>query len=481
MATRATSRGPVPADRRRAAPRPGADSGPALTFPLTSHGPVLPDRRAVVGARQLVRTMQAAAGNLAVTIALQRAGGWPDAASQGPAWNDARPKQIGRVRRLAIAGLAGGATSAFKGGDSEHTAEGADRRAIVLVPQGFSPKDPVDVLLYFHGHTEAWRGRYAGLRQRTFTPTPATRKAGLTSDNKVRDVDLDQIEQQMDSSGKRQTLGILAQGGSQHQFGDINVDAYISDVLTRTNKEYPTILTGVPKSWSVILSGHSGGGFAVQDALSAKNKPKNLKGLLLFDAEAMQRDMRQRITEDLDFLADPTHSDSDRDTHLAGRPSVRAFTSAGSPYAARYKDIVTSTIETTLKRVFPAGRKAELQRLRTRQAIQPLTAAESLRLKELVRRRPTDQTGRDELRSLRARQANQPLRPADNARLAVLAKQEAQLSTVTRYLPKIQKLYQLTALPPGVEHEEIIRGTATDSGDYQPGQGNLEKALNSLP
>lgn len=137
MATRATSRGPVPADRRRAAPRPGADSGPALTFPLTSHGPVLPDRRAVVGARQLMRTMQAAAGNLAVTIALQRAGGWPDAASQGPAWNDARPKQIGRVRRLAIAGLAGGATSAFKGGDSEHTAEGADRRAIVLVPQGF--------------------------------------------------------------------------------------------------------------------------------------------------------------------------------------------------------------------------------------------------------------------------------------------------------------------------------------------------------
>ena len=35
----------------------------------------------------------------------------------------------------------------------------------------------------------------------------------------------------MYSSGKRQTIGILAQGGPQHQFGDINVDAYISDVL----------------------------------------------------------------------------------------------------------------------------------------------------------------------------------------------------------------------------------------------------------
>ena len=195
----------------------------------------------------------------------------------------------------------------------------------------------------------------------------------------------------------------------------------------------------------------------------------------------MQRDMRQRITEDLDFLADPSHTDSDRDTHLAGRPSVRAFTSAGSPYATRYKDIVTATIESTLTRIFPDGRKMELQRLRTRQAIQPLTAAETLRLKELLRRRPTVQADRDELRSLRTRQANQPLRPADIARMAVLTKQETQVAAVSRYLPKIQQLYQLTALPAGVEHEEIIRGTPTDSGNYQAGQGNLEKALRSLP
>ena len=320
---------------------------------------MLSDRR-TVGARQLVSTLQSTAGNRAITLALQRAGGWPDAATAGPAWNDARAKPVGRITRLAIAGLAGGAGDTFKGGDSQHSSEAADHRAIVLIPQGFSPKDPVDVLLYFHGHTEVWRGRYAGMRQRTFKPSKDTKKAQLTSDNTVRDVDLDQIEQQMDSSDKRQTIGILAQGGPQHQFGDINVDAYISDVLTRTNKEYPTILTAVPKSWSVILSGHSGGGFAVQDALSAANKPKNLKGLILFDAEAMQRDMRRRITEDLDFLADPTHTDADRDAHLAGRPSVRAFTTAGSTYAGRYQDIVTATIESTMKRIFPAGRKAEL-------------------------------------------------------------------------------------------------------------------------
>jgi len=473
MATRATTR--VPADRRRAAPKPGN-----ATTTTNWQGTVPADRR-TVGARQLVGALQTTVGNRAVTLALQRDGGWPGASTAGPAWNDARPKEVGQVRRLAIAGLAGGATSSFKGGDSEHTKEAADHRAIVLVPQGFSPKDPVDVLLYFHGHTEVWRGRYAGFRQRTFKPTAATAKAGLTSDNKVRDVDLDQIEQQIDSSGKRQTIGILAQGGPQHQFGDINVDAYISDVLTRTNKEYPKILTAVPKSWSVILSGHSGGGFAVQDALSAANRPKNLKGLLLFDAEAMQQDMRQRITEDLKFLADLTHSDADRDARLAGRPAVRAFTSAGSPYAARYKDIVGATIESTLKRIFPNSRKAELQRLRTRQSLQPLTPAESVRLKELLRRRPADQADRDELRALRARQSNQPLRPADIARMTVLTEQETQLATVTNYLPKIQQLYQLTELPPGVGHEEIIRGTPTDSGDYQAGQGNLEKTLRSLP
>ena len=320
MATRATSRGPVPADRRRAAPKPGADSA---AYPdLAGTGAPRPDggrRCAPAGPhpadrrRQPRRDDRPAAGRRMAGRGHRRA---------RPGTTPSRKRSAGSAGWPSPAWPAG-PTSAFKGGDSEHTTEAADHRAIVLVPQGFSPKDPVDVLLYFHGHTEVWRGRYAGLRQRTFTPTAATRKAGLTSDNKVRDVDLDQIEQQMDSSGKRQTIGILAQGGPQHQFGDINVDAYISDVLTRTNKEYPTILTEVPKSWSVILSGHSGGGFAVQDALSAKNKPKNLKGLLLFDAEAMQRDMRQRITEDLDFLADPT-SHRFRPRHPPGRTPIGA-------------------------------------------------------------------------------------------------------------------------------------------------------------
>lgn len=77
--------------------------------------------------------------------------------------------------------------------------------------------------------------------------------------------------------------------------------------------------------------------------------------------------------------------------------------------------------------------------------------------------------------------SNQPLRPVDVARMAALTKQEAQWAAVTSFLPRIQQLYQLTALPAGVVHEEIIRGTPTDSGKYKAGEGNLEKALRSLP
>ncbi len=443
--------------------------------------PVLSKREPMVGQQRLFQDLQAVAGNTAMNILLQRDGGWPDASKKGKAWNDAQAKAVGKIWRIAIAGLKGGATQAFKGGDNAHTTEGADHRAIVLVPEGFKPGLPTDVLLYFHGHTEASRGKYAGLRQRSFKPTKATKDAGLSSDDQVRDVHLDQIEAQIDSSGKRQTIGILAQGGPQHQFGEINVDAYIGDVLARTNKEYPGKLTGVPKSWSVILSGHSGGGFAVQDAVSDQNKPKNLKGLILFDAEAMHRDMRTRITSDLKFLADLSLSDADRDAYLAGRPSVQAFTSANSPYATRYQDIVTTTITATTNQIFPGYLRTELAELRKRQNNLPLTAVEKDRLKQLQTKRPRDPADRAELKKLQERNNSRALGARETRRLTDLTKKELALLAVTRFLPQIGAKYQLTALPAGVSHEEIVRGTPEGSGAYAAGQGNLEKALRSMP
>ena len=410
-----------------------------------------------------------------MTILLQRDGGWPDASKKGKAWNDAQAKAVGRIWRIAIAGLKGGATRAFKGGDSAHTTEGADHRAIVLVPDGFKPGLPTDVLLYFHGHTETFRGKYAGLRQRSFNPTKETKDAGLTSDDKVRDVHLDQIEAQIDASGKRQMIGILAQGGPQHQFGEINVDSYIGDVLARTNKEYPSKLTGVPKTWSVILSGHSGGGSAVRDAVSDENKPKNLKGLILFDAEAMHADMRTRITKDLKFLADLSHSDADRDAYLAGRPSVRAFTSANSPYATRYQDIVTATITATTNQIFPDYLRTELANCGSGKPINHSPPSRKTGSSELQIQRPRDPADRTELKDLQERNNSRALSARDIGRLTDLTKKEQALLAVTRFLPQIGTKYQLTALPAGVSHEEIIRGTPEGPGDYRPGRATWKR------
>lgn len=465
--------------------RQGSTTGRSQNRPV-AHQPDPSDLfgRSTLSAQQLlIRGLQNSAGNAAVNLMLQRDAGWPGASKDGPAWNDAKPKAVGRIWRLAIAGLAGGTKKQFKDDESAHTSEGAANRAIVLVPDGFKPdpSQPVDVLLYFHGHTETWRKKYAGYRQRSFKPTPETKKLGIASDNKVRDVDLDQIEQQLDNSGKRQMIGILAQGGPQHQFGDINVDAYIKDVLVRTNKEFPKQLTAVPNSWSVILSGHSGGGSAVRDALSDENKPKNLKGLILLDAEAMQGNMRERIKADLKFLADPANTDADRTSYLAGRPSVRAFTTSGSVYETRYQDIVAATILTVSNSIFSDREKTKLADLRARQANQPLTPAEKLRLKELRGKPPVDPVGRQELQDLRSRGASRPLSAAEANQSLELAKKEAKLQSVTKFLPQVQMLYQLTALPPGVSHEEIIRNAPEDSGDYKKGQGNLEKALRSIP
>src|SRR5215470_894795 len=76
-------------------------------------------RRALKGQGQLIRDLQAAVGNAAVRLILQRKGGWPDASSKGRKWNDPDPKKVrpdSKVWRIAIAGLKGGTAGRFKGG-----------------------------------------------------------------------------------------------------------------------------------------------------------------------------------------------------------------------------------------------------------------------------------------------------------------------------------------------------------------------------
>jgi hypothetical protein len=492
LLTRATVR---PADRLSAAnARPRA---PRLTSLLSAAqravvaGPLT--RRTLKGQEPFIRDLQAAVGNAAVRLILQRKGGWPDASSKGKAWNDPIAKKVGKIWRIAIAGLKGGTSGTFKGGDSAHTTEAADHRAIVLIPVGFDPDKPADtpveVLLYFHGHTEAWRGQYAGYRQRSFgKPTEEMKNAGLVSggDDTVRDVALDQIENQIEQSGHSRMIGILAQGGPQHQFGEINTDVYIKDVLERVNAEYPAQLKKVPGSWQVILSGHSGGGFEVERILSSASKPANLKAIILFDAEAMDDNIRQRMTDDLKFLADPAKNDADRTAYLAARPPVRVFASSDKDvtlkYAKMYIPLVDKTITAFTNGLLSKDQQKDLDALKVRQACGVMSDADKLRLAELRRKKPGPGPERDELKKLEASAACKPLTAHDRTRFDRLAKRESQLESVTAFLPKVRWLYQVTRVDEdALKHEEIIRGARTGSGDYKPGQGNLEKALRTIP
>jgi hypothetical protein len=53
---------------------------------------------------------------------------------------------------------------------------------------------------------------------------------------------------------------------------------------------------------------------------------------------------------------------------------------------------------------------------------------------------------------------------------------------VTRFLPRLRAIYQVTLVDPdSVGHEELIRGTNTAGAQYVKGEGNLEKGLESLP
>jgi len=442
-------------------------------------GPVA--RRILRAQEQLIHQLHGLAGNAAVRLILQRQGGWPGASSKGPAWNDPKAKAVGKVWRIAIAGLKGGTSEVSKDADSAHTTEAADHRAIVLIPDGFKPSEKEEILLYFHGHTEAWRGQYAGWRQRTFKETRGTRKAKLVSDDTVRDVALDQIEQQIEKSGHSQMIGILPQGGPQHQFGKIKADEYIKDVLGRVNAEYPNKLKKVPSSWEIILSGHSGGGFEVSAIVSGTSKPAKLKAIILCDAEAMAWDIKRRLEEDLKFLAYPDNTGA-ASTYLASRPSVRAFAREKSKYGNMYATLVDDTITGFTKRLLSVNQRKELDGLNGRVACVALSAGERLRLKDLSRTRPTSAADRDELKKLRERAACKALNPRERTRRDQLAKRALQLQSVTGFLPNLRGLYQITILDPkAVGHEEVIRGTHADSGAYKAGQGNLEKALRSVP
>jgi hypothetical protein len=244
-------------------------------------------------AQRLILQLQRDAGNQAVAGLLhtvQRDIGWEDAQAKvksgagGKRWNAGTVNDVAgtHMRRIPVTGLTEGHQEDTLEGDSATlTDESAKGRAIVIVSSTINTKkgQKVDVLLHLHGYAETAKRPFAGWRQRR-------------SDGAVRDVALDQVEQQLDAVGQPQLVGILAQGGERSQFGkkssyELAMRAYINDVFDNLTDD--PAFKERPELGRVILSAHSGGSHTIVSAMGRdlsgkRGTPGDLGEVILFDA-----------------------------------------------------------------------------------------------------------------------------------------------------------------------------------------------------
>jgi hypothetical protein len=296
--------------------------------------------------RGLLLHLQRQAGNRAVarlarSVAqrvAQRKAGWSDADREGAAYN-AGERAIGAMRRIPIEGLTSGYQGAGAGeiklGKTDESAAG---RAIVVVPAGLAAGKPVDVLLHLHGYTGREVDPYGGWRQRK-------------SDHAVRDVALDRIEQQLEGAGNTQLIAVLPQGAGKSDFGNLNPDTYIGEVLDRLAAV--GAVDARPKLGHVLLSAHSGGGHTVKRLLDndlrppGKRKgavlPAQLGQLMLYDAinsdnelKTVQGWVEAQLDRALAVLADSAVPAAGKEAYLASSPR---FVGYYASYAERYRKL----------------------------------------------------------------------------------------------------------------------------------------------
>jgi len=221
-----------------------------------------------------------AAANKAVgpnsNAALYSLPGWSD----GVKWNKG-VKSVSQVRRIPIEGLREGNQNADLDTDPDKkkeaearkktTAESANGKAIVLMPDGLDLSKPVEVLLFLHGHNIGYRER--GEKN----DDPGT----------VRDVEYDRMEQQIKASG-HPMIGILPQGTRGSGFGpNFNSDPYIADVFRVLSSQGAFGDQPAPQISRVIFGGHSGAGAPIADILGEKGQPRlsaKIGEVALFDA-----------------------------------------------------------------------------------------------------------------------------------------------------------------------------------------------------
>jgi hypothetical protein len=284
--------------------------------------------------------LQRSVGNRAVASILgggsvQRVkAGWDDADTSGKAWNKKDRDVDGtRIRRVPVQGITLGnqKDNADYGDEALMTDESAKGRAIVLYSTALDKDKPVDVLLHFHG----WDFRkktdpHAGWRQNK-------------SDGTVRDIDQDQIEQQMEAVGTTQTIGVLPQGIGKSRFGDMPWNDYIREVLGIVATMGFAQIPKVPDDFRLILSGHSGGGGQVTKALDVDTKhhtfphePSNLVEVVLFEAlHGEASEVASWAEAHMKLVRDAPAAD--RAAVLAACPRLRAYYSANGDYVKQYE------------------------------------------------------------------------------------------------------------------------------------------------
>ncbi len=326
--------------------------------------------------RSSILALNRSAGNRAVAGLLQRKVGWSDASKQGKAWN-ADEHVFGKVRRIPLEGLAEGTDASVRGAKGrmipERSSESATGKAIVLVPAGLDATAPIEVLVFLHGWTEGLHRPYAGWRE-LVDPKPSTDKLGdslkerlprlrhgldATDTAPVRDLALDQVEQQLEESGQTQLVIVLPQGGLKSQFGkegtmDFDAGPYVTEIVTRlkTEKRWKDgkgqVIDAAPSVTRVTMAGHSGAGAALSsmaaEAVKAKSGVKPAKGeppakssaltgdLVLYDAiNGSQLNQfvawtLMLLDDEFAKLTDPGVTDEAKHFHLNRTQKLRGFT-----------------------------------------------------------------------------------------------------------------------------------------------------------
>jgi hypothetical protein len=172
---------------------------------------------------------QAAAARFLFTVVLgafegtiARAG-W---SSAGPTSINFGERMVGHMRRIPLDGLPADAP-----------------QAIVAVPSSIvGGKQEVGVLLHFHGWGTGYRSG--------------------------RDVTTDRTDAQLEAS-RRRIVAILPQGGAKSEFGSFNPDAYVNAVFARLTVLGVWGSLGQPPRGKILVTGHSGGGKAAMDLVTA--------------------------------------------------------------------------------------------------------------------------------------------------------------------------------------------------------------------